>query len=50
MNLVVDEAAEIFVKDVKPRRELGTRCFHVTTTDIQYLRQVVYFSKAIILP
>jgi len=23
MNLVVDEAAEIFVKDVKPRRELG---------------------------
>jgi hypothetical protein len=23
MNLVVDEAAEIFVKDAKPRRELG---------------------------
>ena len=24
MNLVIDEAAEIYVKDAKPRRELGT--------------------------
>lgn len=24
MNLVVDEAAEVYVKDAKPRRELGT--------------------------
>ena len=23
MNLVVDDAAEVFVKDAKPRRELG---------------------------
>jgi len=23
MNLVIDEAAEVFVKDAKPRRELG---------------------------
>ncbi len=30
MNLVIDEAAEIYVKDAKPRRELGipvTYCF-----------------------
>jgi small nuclear ribonucleoprotein (snRNP)-like protein len=24
MNLVVDEAAEVYAKDAKPRRELGT--------------------------
>lgn len=23
MNVVIDEAAEVFVKDAKPRRELG---------------------------
>lgn len=23
MNLVIDEAAEVYVKDAKPRRELG---------------------------
>ena len=23
MNIVLDEAAEVYVKDVKPRRELG---------------------------
>jgi len=34
MNLVVDEAAEIFVKDVKPRRELGTQRSYVRTTDV----------------
>ena len=24
MNVVIDEAAEVYVKDAKPRRELGT--------------------------
>ena len=24
MNIVMDEAAEVYVKDAKPRRELGT--------------------------
>lgn len=24
MNVVLDEAAEVYVKDVKPRRELGS--------------------------
>ena len=24
MNIVIDEAAEVYVKDAKPRRELGT--------------------------
>jgi hypothetical protein len=26
MNIVIDEAAEVFVKDAKPRRELG-KCY-----------------------
>lgn len=25
MNVVMDEAAEVYVKESKPRRELGTR-------------------------
>lgn len=25
MNVVIDEAAEVYVKESKPRRELGTR-------------------------
>lgn len=24
MNIVIDDAAEVYVKDVKPRRELGS--------------------------
>lgn len=29
MNIIMDEAAEVYVKDAKPRRELGTRLFVV---------------------
>lgn len=29
MNVVVDEAAEVYVKDAKPRRELGTSTFYI---------------------
>lgn len=32
MNIIMDEAAEVYVKDAKPRRELGTRLFVVFQT------------------
>ena len=28
MNVVMDDAAEVFVKDAQPRRELGTSCIY----------------------
>jgi hypothetical protein len=32
MNLVVDEAAEVFVKDAKPRRDIGVFTIHFPTS------------------
>jgi hypothetical protein len=32
MNLVVDEAAEVFVKDAKPRRDIGVFTIHAPTS------------------
>ena len=37
MNLVIDDAAEVFVKEAKPKRELGA--FHASSflnTDSEY--------------
>lgn len=43
MNVVMDEAAEVYVKDAKPRRELGEyRPYHRITTELMGIRQVVY--------
>ena len=44
MNVVIDEAAEVYVKEVKPRRELGTRlkpgsAIHIVTLP-NHLQQV----------
>lgn len=44
MNVVIDEAAEVYVKESKPRRELGTRlrpgsAIHIVTLP-DHLQQV----------
>jgi hypothetical protein len=47
MNLVIDDAAEVFVKEAKPRRELGA--FHhssLPNTDSEHSKQVAFSSKA----
>ena len=47
MNLVIDDAAEVFVKDAKPRRELGTsHASSLSSTDSEHGTQVAFFSKA----
>jgi hypothetical protein len=39
MNVVIDDAAEVFVKDAKPRRELGASCLRFSTcTDSPFNR------------
>jgi len=44
MNIVIDEAAEVYVKDAKPRRELG-EIPYLVSVDISSLplQKVVYY-------
>jgi hypothetical protein len=43
MNVVIDEAAEVYVKDAQPRRELG-KISHLTCVDISLTAaKVVYY-------
>lgn len=43
MNVVIDEAAEVYVKDAKPRRELGEILILLWCTNPLPLQQVVYY-------
>jgi len=45
MNVVIDEAAEVFVKDAKPRRELGA-CLAFSCSLVTH---VLYYSGRILL-
>jgi len=42
MNVVIDEAAEVFVKEAKPRRELGIFVLVSVATGILTRLQVVF--------
>jgi len=42
MNVVIDDAAEVYVKEAKPRRELGT----LLTTRIAHDLTVEYVSRS----
>ena len=50
MNVVIDEATEVYVKDAKPRRELGALLsFHLIGCRADTHLQVAYYSRATIL-
>ena len=42
MNVVMDDAAEVYVKDAKPRRELGTSNSSTKKLQILMLFKVVF--------
>jgi hypothetical protein len=46
MNIVIDEAVEVYVKDAKPRRELGTRLLVVLRLLLLTFLQAAFSSRA----
>lgn len=47
MNVVIDEATEVYVKDAKPRRELGPFLFVFPHPLLLTSLQVAFSSRAI---